>query len=594
MAGFITKESIDAVRRAIDIAALIGEYVPLTQRGESWWGCCPFHSEKTPSFCVTPGRFMFYCFGCHKGGDPFTFVMEMEKITYPEAVAQLARRAGIALRYEDGRTPTPKTHNDAGEELLALYDRVASMFHYLLTQTSGGKFALDYATSRGLTAETIAKFRLGYAPADRHWLKGFLRSKHFSDAFLAHSGLFSKKYPDVAFFSDRLMFPILDRHGRAVAFGGRLLRGEGPKYLNSGDMAQYRKGETLYAFHLARAAVREARAVIFCEGYMDCIAYHQCGIRNAVAPLGTALTEEQVRLVKPFVDTVFLSFDSDSAGQAATRRAILLCRQQGLTVRVIRLRGGKDPAEIMLHYGAKVLTEDVHSAIIDSDYLFEVLSQTFRVDTPDGKTKAALEFFPYVDALQTDIQKESCLEQLGQRFSISSEAVHRDFASREQARQRANARQERQRGRQVQEVRLSAQLRAVLAVVADVDQFAVMRSELTEDDFDDTLAKELFMILEECYRAGDLSLNAIVQHCKDESIRQRILESVSSGEFSQHTVQTVHDSIELIRRASLVRRRDALLNRIRLLNPVTLEDQQQLRLLLEQKHEIDHTLRKKD
>ncbi|MBQ3965392.1 MAG: DNA primase, partial [Treponema sp.] len=572
MAGFIKKETIDSVIHTTDIVNVVGEYVPLTRKGSTWWGCCPFHKEKTPSFSVTPDRNMFYCFGCHKGGNVITFVMEMDKLSYPEAIVQLAKRSGVEVRYEEGYNPELIKKDTTKEEIIQLYDRVATMFHYLLTQTEGGKFALDYITKRGLTMETIEKFKLGYAPADRRWLKNFLRKKNFSDDFLAKSGLFSRNYPDVAFFSDRLMFPIFDRRGQCLAMGGRLLRGEGPKYLNSGDLIQYQKGETLYAFNFAKNAIRQEKKVIFCEGYMDCIAYHQCGIEYAVAPLGTALTEDQLKLVQGFADTILLSFDSDGAGQAATWKAILMCRSHGLTVKVIRLKGGKDPAEIMLNFGIETLTNDVNNAIIDSDYLLDSLSQSYPVDTPEGKTKACLAFFPYVDALQTDIQKESSLEQLGQRFNLSPEAVRRDFNNRDKVRSRMEQRQQNAVQVKNQDIKLDAELRAILAVITDTSQFALMRTELTENDFENQLAKNLFIILEECYREGDVSFSTILSHCEDENVQQMITRTVASGEFSQNTSQMVADGIWLIKRNSLEKQRDSLLNKIRALNPSTQED----------------------
>ena len=594
MAGFIQKETAEAVSRAADIVSVVGEYVQLTRKGATWWGCCPFHQEKTPSFSVTPSKNMFYCFGCHKGGDVITFVMETEKLTYPEAIAQLAKKYGIEVKYAQGHQPESAKKDTEKAELVSLYDRVASMFHYLLTQTEDGAFALDYITKRGLTMQTVEKFRLGYAPADRRWLKQFLRKKNFSDEFLAKSGLFSRNYPDVAFFSDRLMFPIFDRRGQCVAMGGRILRGEGPKYLNSGDLIQYQKGETLYAFNFAKQAIRQEKKVIFCEGYMDCIAYHQCGIVYAVAPLGTALTEEQVRLVQGFADTVLLSFDSDGAGQAATWKAIVLCRRHSLSVKVIRLKGGKDPAEIMLNFGAETLTNDVNNAIVDSDYLLDSLSHTYPVDTPEGKTKACLAFFPYIDALQTEMQKESSLDQLGQRFSLSPEAVRRDFYHRDRVRERLERRQADTGNADGQDIPLNAELRAILAVIADTAFFDLMRRELTENDFEDRLAKELFIVLEECYREGDMSFSSILGHCTSENVQRMITRAVASGEFSENTERMVADSIALIKRNGMERRRDSLMNRIRMIVPSTSEDRAALNELLAQKMDIDNRLNRKD
>ena len=259
--------------------------------------------------------------------------------------------------------------------------------------------------------------------------------------------------------------------------------------MNSGDLIQYKKGETLYAFNFAKNKIREEKKVIFCEGYMDCIAYHQCGITYAVAPLGTALTEEQLRMVRGFADTILLSFDSDKAGEAATVRAIIMCRSFDFTVKIIKLSEGKDPAEIMAAYGREALTNDVNNAILDSDFFLSKLGSDFAVDTPEGKTKASLEFFRYVDALRSDIQKESCLEQLCQAFNLKPEAVKRDFVNREQARDRLKNRQQSPTGRQNSDISLNAELRTVLAAIAELDLYTVMRAEIAVDDFEDPLAK---------------------------------------------------------------------------------------------------------
>ena len=303
----ISSETIEAVRASTDIISLVGEYTKLERRsGNDWWGCCPFHAEKTPSFHVDGDNKFYYCFGCQASGDAIKFSMEIEKLSYSDAIESLAKRAGIEIIYT-GSAPSKTKDENKKELYIDLYERTASLFHYFLTQEKSGKEALEYILSRGISMEIISKFKLGYAPKDRYWLKKFLNKKNFSNDFLAKSGLFSSKYPDVSFFSDRLMFPIFNRAGKCVAFGGRILKGDGPKYLNSSDLIQYKKGETLYAFNFAKNAIREQKTVIFCEGYMDCISYHMCGINYAVAPLGTALTEDQLKIVRGFADTILLS-----------------------------------------------------------------------------------------------------------------------------------------------------------------------------------------------------------------------------------------------------------------------------------------------
>lgn len=595
MGGFITQESIDEVSLKTDIVQVIGEYVQLTERGTDWWGCCPFHNEKTPSFSVSPTKKFYYCFGCHAKGTIFNFISEMEKVSFPEAVELLARKAGVQLQYANSGSDMLKEDPISKKKsaYIDLYTRVATSFHYMLMQTEAGAFALDYITKRGITTETLEKFKLGYAPQDRFWLKRFLRKKNFSDDFLNESGLFTKKNPEAAFFFDRLMFPICNRKGEVVAMGGRFLRGDpqkSPKYLNSGDLVQYKKGNTLYAFHLAKAAIREKKCAIFCEGYMDCIAYHQCGISYAVAPLGTALTDEQIVLVKPFVETILLSFDSDGAGQNATRRAILLCRKHDITVKVIQLTGGKDPAEILLNFGAEVLTKQVNNAILDNDFLLSKLLEVYPKESPEGKAKASYDFFAYMDALQSDVQKEACLEQLCQAYDIAPEAARKDYNNREQLSQRikrSGATQTQAIAAENDAIKLSVQLRAVLtAVNDDVSLFQKMCNEIRIEDLDDPHAKKLFRIMQECKESGSFSVSNILNRCESDELRGLIIQSVT--EYSSCVEQSVNDSILLIKRTVLSKKRASVLQRIRSLEQSALsEDHASIATLLAQKMEID-------
>lgn len=591
MATFISQETINAVQNSADIVSIIGEYTKLERRGSDWWGCCPFHNEKTASFHVEPDKKFYYCFGCHAGGDVIKFIMEQEKVSYSDAIATLAKRTGIEIKYTNGTPEKENPQLKIIEQYTELYERTASMFHYFLIETPQGKSALEYITSRGISLDTIKKFKLGFAPIDKKWLKNFLLKKNFSNEFLLNSGLFSKKYPDIAFFSNRLMFPIFNRRGQVVALGGRQLSNDpnSPKYLNSGDLIQYKKGETLYAFNFAKKAIREVKKVIFCEGYMDCIAYHQCGIEYAVAPLGTALTEMQIKIIRPFVEEVLLSFDSDGAGQKATMRAILMLRKENITVRIIQLTGGKDPAEIMQKLGPQILTNQVSNAILDSDFLLSRLGAEFPIDTPEGKTKASLVYFSYVDALQSDIQKESCLEQLCQAFNLKPEAVKRDFKNRNQARERLNSRQPLQ-SNQHKELKIDAELRSILVIIANLDKYKAVRTELLEYEFENLSASQLFNILEECFKSETLSLTSILNHCNEPELTNLITKVISLGEFKENNEDAIQDSIQMLKRRNLERKRDDIMSRIRKFNVNTSHDQRELEKLLEEKMELDRKL----
>ncbi len=593
MARFL-RSTIDEVNSKCDIASLVGEYVRLEKRGSEYWGCCPFHNEKTPSFHVVPDRKMYHCFGCGAGGSGISFLMEMEKMSFSEAVLTLAKKYGVQVEYEEGSVVPQDTDINKKELFKDLYTRVAGSFHYCLTSTKEGERALGYLKNRGVTDDIAEKFMLGYAPADRKWLRKFLKSKSYSDEFLDESGLFSKKYRDISFFSNRLMFPICDKNGKVVAFSGRILEGDGPKYINSGDLIQYKKGETLFAFHLAKQSIRKNKAVIICEGNMDVIAYHQADLTWAVAPLGTALTEEQLKILKPFADTVYLSFDNDAAGIKATRKAILMTRRLDFSVRIVKLSGGKDPSEILNEFGKETLTKHIENAILDSDFLLSVLSEEYNIGTPEGKAKASLEFFEYIDVLPSDIQKESCLEQLCQTYQLKPEAVKADFENRSSVLKKIETtNRQPDQGVAKKSSKLNAEVRAVLAVISNTGYFNLMRNSLTADDFDDATARDLFISLEECFRDDSSESISIMERCSNDTLKSLIASAVVSGEYSVNTEQFVKDSIRLIKYNSLCRKRERITNRIRqaATSSDTLENKNLLDALVSEKMNIDNELK---
>jgi DNA primase len=436
----------------------------------------------------------------------------------------------------------------------------------------------------------IEQFNLGYAPADRLWLFKFLQTKGYSADFLAKSGLFSKNYPGVSFFSNRIMFPICNRHGQPVAFGGRLLEGDGPKYLNTGDLPQYKKGETLFAFSEALAQIRKEKTVIFCEGYMDVIAFHQAGITNAVAPLGTALTEDQVKLIQSFVDTVILSFDSDFAGQQATYKAIKLCRAGHLHVRVLMIKGGKDPAEILAHMGAESLTELVKNAILDSDYLIQIAVRQFDVVSPEGKAQAAAFLFPYIEVLESDIQKESTIHKFSADLGISSKALFTDYIQYDQKQERVPPTRKSEIKKRVT-LKMTAELRIVLAAAANPHLFKKMRAELTSDDFEDPAAKDLFIVLEECYRADANTYDSLLAHCPSETLRDAVSGAIIKGEFAENPDKLVYDGIYYIKQNALQRQKELIIRKLQAVHENgSIDDIRHANDLLNEKLHIDRAL----
>ena len=592
MAGFISRESIEEVSNKTDIVQLIGERVQLTQRGRDWWGVCPFHQDKNPSFSVSPEKKFYYCFSCQASGTAIDFLKEMDKISFSEAVTILAKKAGVVLKYESGGSERQKEDPNAKlkEEYRTLYTRIAGTFQYALMETNAGKFALDYITKRGLSKETLEKFKIGYSPEDRFWLRKFLEGKNYSKEFLDNSGLFNRKRPETAFFCGRLMFPIFDRNGDCVAMGGRFLRGSDfeaqSKYKNSPELMHYKKGNILYAFNFAKESIRKNKKVIFCEGYMDCIAYHQCGIDYAVATLGTAMTAEHIHIVKPFVDEILLSFDSDGAGQKATKRSILMCRNLNIPVKVVQLQGGKDPAEIMLSFGAEYLTKQVNGARFDFEFLITKLQELYPKDTPWGKTKAALEYFEYIDSLQSSVEKESCLELFGQAFAIDKEALRQDYSDREKIHARLNQVTTQAPAQKKQKIAITAELRAVMTAVTDVEFFRKMRETIAVEDLREENSRHLYTAMEACCQSNSFSVSNILNRLENDELKGLLVK------FNNIQMDNVEESAEkslrYLQHRSLEKKKRQIMERIDFLssNPVANGDAE-LTELIKQKMEVD-------
>jgi DNA primase len=550
----ITEASKQAIFDRLDAVEVAGDYLRLEQKGGRYWGLCPFHHEKTPSFTVDPDRKLYYCFGCHKGGTIIDLIMEMDKLSFAETLERLARRFGVELIYEgDYRRDTEKERRS--EALAELYRRVALTFHHFLMETPQGAAAKQYIINREISAETINAFNLGYSPQDRSWLFGFLSKKGFSRDFLAESGLFSQKYPGSAFFSGRLMFPITDRQGRTVAFGGRILSGDGPKYLNSAETELFKKGKNLFALDIALPGIRTSKTAVLAEGYMDVLALHQAGLRNAVAPLGTAFTDDQARLLKRWAEQVVLALDADEAGQNAAVKAVLACRRNGLACFVTVPPGGeaKDPAEILQKNGAEALQNFVKSSILDFDYL---LSKSRALNT--GKSEAAVFLFPYLAALDSEVSRDSCIGLMADEFGVSSRAVREDYdryAVGEPRKALAES------VTTDDPPRMNGELYLMTAVFLHPDFFRGLRSKLSAEDLEDRHARELFIVLEEWFRkqaGGDPPFSAL----DDRRLKDFVMKRGVEGAFS-NPERIVRDSIARLRAKKLERRRKEIVRELR-------------------------------
>jgi DNA primase len=553
----IARSTIQELNDRLDAVAIVGDYVRLEKKGGRWWGCCPFHNEKTPSFTVDPDRKMYHCFGCGQGGGIINFIMEMDKISFPEAVEVLARRTGVEIIRENGEfEPKDPGENNRKEEMAELFRRVSVTFHYFLMEKDEGSLAKQYIISRGINQDMIERFRLGYAPADRSWLFQFLSKKGYSPQFLAGTGLFSERYPQSSFFSHRLMFPIADRQGRTVAFGGRILEGEGPKYLNSRESELYKKGQTLFAIDLALPEIRKTREVYLAEGYMDVIALHQAGISNAVAPLGTAFTDEQAKLLRRWAEKVNLVFDSDEAGQNAAVKGILTCRRNGLSCGVVvpaRAEGGsepefKDPADILRYQGPEVLQSRMKCVSIDFNYLISRSRSLYDISAAEGKAKAVIFLFPYFDTLDSDVSRDSCIGAVAAAFGADRTAIQNDY-NRRRSGEKASP-----QGVVEKPVRANDELSLLSIVLVNFHLFPDFRKAVSIDDLEDPAAKELFIAMEESYMNEEGGVDDLMARIPSAPLRQYVAGKGTSKEFLKDPEQLVKDGIKRLQQKKLKRR----------------------------------------
>ena len=418
---YYSDELVEEVRQRNDIVDIISGYVNLKKKGGNYFGLCPFHNEKSASFSVSPGKQMYYCFGCGAGGNVFTFIMNYENYTFAEAIKLLADRAGIALpEIEDSKEAREKENRR--KTLLQINKEAATYFYYQL-RAPQGRVGLDYLKGRQLSDETMNRFGLGYSNKTSNDLCQYLRHKGYPDELIRESGVavFNEKYGMSDKFWNRVMFPIQDVNHRVIGFGGRVM-GEGePKYLNSPETPVFDKSRNLYGLNFARTARQDN--IILCEGYMDVIAMHQAGFTQAVASLGTAFTSGQANLLRRYTENVILSYDSDGAGVKAALRAIGILKEAGLTGKVLNLEPYKDPDEFMKNLGREEFAKRLLQA--ENTFFFELrmMQKQYDLSDPEAKTKFYNEIAKKLCGFSEEVERENYTEAVAEKYNISMESL---------------------------------------------------------------------------------------------------------------------------------------------------------------------------
>lgn len=416
-------EVIEEVRSSNNIVDIIGGYVRLQKKGSSYFGLCPFHNEKSPSFSVSPNKQMYYCFGCGAGGNVFTFIMEYENQSFPEAVKILADRAGIALP-EAELTEEQKRERNKRQLLLEINKTAANYFYYQLNGDQGQQ-AREYLENRRLSKGTQIHFGLGYASKYSNDLYLYLKKKGYQDQILKETGLltYDEKRGAHDKFWNRVMFPIMDVNNRVIGFGGRVMGDGTPKYLNSPETMLFDKSRNLYGLNYARTSRKPY--MIICEGYMDVIAMHQAGFTNAVASLGTAFTTQHSVLLKRYTQEVRLAYDSDGAGQKAALRAIPILKSAGINVRVIHMDPYKDPDEFIKNLGTEAFQERIDAA--ESSFMFEisVLEKNYKQSDPEGRASFMKAMARRLLEFPQELERNIYIDAIAGRYGIASEELKR-------------------------------------------------------------------------------------------------------------------------------------------------------------------------
>lgn len=515
---FYPDDLVEEVRMKNDIVDVISGYVKIQKKGSSYFGLCPFHNEKSPSFSVSPSRQMYYCFGCGAGGNVFTFVMEYENYSFPEAIKFLAQKAGVSLP-EAEYSQEMRQKESKRSKLLEINREAAKYFFYQL-RSDRGKDGYRYLQKRQLSDETIKKFGLGFANVTSNDLVKYLKDKGYEDKLIQEAGLasFDEKYGMHDKFWNRVMFPIQDINHRVIGFGGRVMGDAKPKYLNSPETMIFDKSRNLYGLNYARTSRKNN--IILCEGYMDVIAMHQAGFTQAVASLGTAFTQGQASLLKRYVQEVILAYDSDGAGVTAALRAISILKEAGLTGKVLNLEPYKDPDEFIKNMGTEAFEERIKAA--ENSFFFEVrmLQRDYDLQDPESKTKFYREIAKKLCGFSEEVERDNYIQAVADKYGIGVQNLKKLVLSYATQTGLAQPVQRPKSGIQKknspEESRKKSQRLLLTWLVEEPSLYSKIKKYISTEDFTEDLykkvAEKLFTDLEQ----GNINPAAIISLFSDE------------------------------------------------------------------------------
>mgnify|MGYP003371327911 FL=1 len=541
-------EIIEEVRQTNDIVDIISQYVHLKRSGRNFFGLCPFHNEKSPSFSVSPDKQIFHCFGCGVGGNVFTFLMKIEGINFIEAVQSLAERANIQL-------PTLENSIDsAREELKAKVYKVneftANFYHENLYKPSA-KEAQEYIKRRKMTNEILKSFQIGFSGKFDELYKT-LKAHGFNDPEILESGLVNRNengtYIDR--YRNRLMFPICDARGRVIAFGGRVLDDSKPKYINSPENIVYSKGRNLFGLNVAKKSQEIKKRILIVEGYMDVISLHQRGINNVVAPLGTALTQQQGWLLRKNSEQIVLSFDSDEAGLQAKLRALDILQNMGCDIRVLQMEGAKDPDEYIVKYGNARFQNLIDKSLSVIEFKVKILKKNLNLENTNDKIKFLNEIAKLISKVENNIEREIYIEKISKEYEISKEAIYAEVNKLSYAGNKNEKILDKPKPVAIHkkienEISQATKKRenTVLAILlmGDLNVFQIIKQNIDVKDFKSELNKQIAQILYEEFEKGNSNINAILDKMGEEE--QSHITEILADDYELDDIEKAIDDV---------------------------------------------------
>lgn len=559
---YFSEELISEIIEKNDIVDVISQYMKLKKSGRNYIGLCPFHSEKTPSFNVSPDKQLFYCFGCGVGGNVSTFIQKIEKLNYPESLTFLAERAGIEIKVASSEKEKERTRR---RKLLYKINREAARFFYNNLKSNAS--AIKYLKDRGLSIEIVKKFGLGYSLDSWDSLKNFMAANGISSELVYSAGLLIKKSNGADYydrFRNRIMFPIIDLKGNVIAFGGRVMDDSKPKYLNSPETEIYIKGNNIYGLNLVKN-IKDLKNIIVVEGYMDAISLHQYGINNVVASLGTAFTENQARLLKRYANEIIIAYDSDAAGQAATQKGLAILEKEGCNVKVIRLPKGKDPDEFVRQEGLEAFNDLIEKSMSLIDYKIYNLKQNTDITNIEGRVRFIKQLASILIGLDSPAEIDAYIKKYSKEMQISEMAIYDELNKIKKRYTSGNSRNNildrnsiTNNGNKTISGELVAEIKLLNICIQDKNRAENIFNQIKPDYFTSTINKKIAEIINLKIKEGKMiSAGEIIIHLENEEDVKKAAE-ILSIEMTDNDLKLVDSYIDKLYQAHIQKRIEEL------------------------------------